>query len=86
MNQVPKKRQQKLSYKEQRELEQLPLLLEQLEQKIIIFQNEIVDPAFFQQSYEQMTVKLQKLAEAEQEFELAFSRWEYLEGIQSKQK
>ncbi|MFD0965470.1 ABC transporter ATP-binding protein [Seminibacterium arietis] len=86
LNQVPKKRQQKLSYKEQRELEQLPLLLEQLEQKIIIFQNEIADPAFFQQSYEQTTVKLQKLAEAEQEFELAFSRWEYLEGIQSKQK
>ena len=40
----------KLSYKEQRELEQLPQLLEELETKITVLQAEIADPAFFQQA------------------------------------
>ena len=69
----------KLSYKEQRELEQLPQLLEELEAKITVFQTEIGDPAFFQQPHDVTDAKLKALSDAESELEIAFLRWEELE-------
>ena len=69
----------KLSYKEQRELEQLPQLLEELETKIAALQAEIADPAFFQQAHDITDVKLKALADTEAELETAFLRWEELE-------
>ncbi|WP_118803023.1 ABC transporter ATP-binding protein [Haemophilus haemolyticus] len=69
----------KLSYKEQRELEQLPQLLEELETKITELQTEIADPAFFQQAHDITDAKLKALADTEAELETAFLRWEELE-------
>ena len=69
----------KLSYKEQRELEQLPQLLEELETKITALQAEIADPAFFQQAHDITDAKLKALADTEVELETAFLRWEELE-------
>ncbi|EGT75483.1 ABC transporter ATP-binding protein [Haemophilus haemolyticus] len=69
----------KLSYKEQRELEQLPQLLEKLETKITVLQAEIADPAFFQQAHDITDAKLKELADTEAELETAFLRWEELE-------
>jgi ABC transporter ATP-binding protein uup-1 len=69
----------KLSYKEQRELEQLPQLLEELETKITALQAEIADPAFFQQAHDITDAKLKSLADTEAELETAFLRWEELE-------
>lgn len=69
----------KLSYKEQRELEQLPQLLEELETKITALQAEIADPAFFQQAHDITDTKLKALADTEAELETAFLRWEELE-------
>ncbi|AXH83325.1 TPA: ABC transporter ATP-binding protein [Haemophilus influenzae] len=69
----------KLSYKEQRELEQLPQLLEELETKITALQAEIADPAFFQQTHYITDAKLKALADTEAELETAFLRWEELE-------
>ncbi|HHF4958792.1 ABC transporter ATP-binding protein [Haemophilus influenzae] len=69
----------KLSYKEQRELEQLPQLLEKLETKITTLQAEIADPAFFQQAHDITDAKLKALADTEAELETAFLRWEELE-------
>ncbi|HHE9997906.1 TPA: ABC transporter ATP-binding protein [Haemophilus influenzae] len=69
----------KLSYKEQRELEQLPQLLEELETKIAELQAEIADPAFFQQFHDITDAKLKALSDAEAELEKAFLRWEELE-------
>ncbi len=69
----------KLSYKEQRELEQLPQLLEELETKITTLQAEIADPAFFQQAHDITDTKLKALADTEAELETAFLRWEELE-------
>ena len=69
----------KLSYKEQRELEQLPQLLEELETKITALQAEIADPAFFQQAHDITDAKLKVLADTEAELETAFLRWEELE-------
>ena len=69
----------KLSYKEQRELEQLPQQLEELETKITVLQAEIADPAFFQQAHDITDAKLKALADTEAELETAFLRWEELE-------
>lgn len=69
----------KLSYKEQRELEQLPQLLEELETKMTALQAEIADPAFFQQTHYITDAKLKALADTEAELETAFLRWEELE-------
>lgn len=69
----------KLSYKEQRELEQFPQLLEELETKITALQAEIADPAFFQQAHDITDAKLKALADTEAELETAFLRWEELE-------
>ena len=69
----------KLSYKEQRELEQLPQLLEELEEKITALQAEIGDPHFFQQAHDLTDAKLKELSDTEAELETAFLRWEELE-------
>ena len=69
----------KLSYKEQRELEQLPQLLEELEEKITALQAEIGDPHFFQQAHDVTDAKLKELSDTETELETAFLRWEELD-------
>ncbi|OOF88691.1 ABC transporter ATP-binding protein [Rodentibacter ratti] len=69
----------KLSYKEQRELEQLPLQLEELEEKLTALQAEVSEPSFFQQSYEITDGKLKELADMEALLEQTFLRWEELE-------
>ncbi|PVX32687.1 ATP-binding cassette subfamily F protein uup [Pasteurella langaaensis DSM 22999] len=79
ISQPVRQRTVKLSYKEQRELEQLPQLLEELEEKLTALQEEVSSPEFFQQSHEYTAAKLQELAEKEQESENAFLRWEALE-------
>ncbi|WP_431308821.1 ATP-binding cassette domain-containing protein [Histophilus somni] len=78
-----KTRQVKLSYKERLELEQLPQLLEELEEKITALQTEISDVDFFQQPHEYTSTKLQTLADMEQDLETAFLRWEELEEKRS---
>ena len=75
----PKNRPIKLSYKEQRELEQLPQILEQLENEITALQTEIGSAEFFQQPHEYTAAKLQLLADKEQLMENTFLRWEELE-------
>lgn len=75
----PKNRPIKLSYKEQRELEQLPQILEQLENEITALQTEIGSAEFFQQPHEYTAAKLQLLADKEQLMESTFLRWEELE-------
>ncbi|MDY4279608.1 MAG: ABC transporter ATP-binding protein [[Pasteurella] mairii] len=79
-SQPHKPRTVKLSYKEQRELEQLPSLLEELEEKITALQEEIGDANFFQQPHDYTSAKLQLLADTEQALEEAFLRWENLEN------
>lgn len=69
----------KLSYKEQRELEQLPQQLEELEEKLTALQAEVSEPTFFQQSHEMTDAKLKELADTEALLEQTFLRWEELE-------
>ncbi|RYU68646.1 ABC transporter ATP-binding protein [Aliivibrio finisterrensis] len=72
----------KLSYKLQRELEQLPEILEKLENEITELQEKVNDASFFQQDPKKTDEVLGRLAEAEQELEVAFERWEELEALQ----
>ncbi|MBY7732363.1 ABC transporter ATP-binding protein [Vibrio bathopelagicus] len=74
----------KLSYKLQRELETLPLRLEELESEIETLQQEVNDPDFFSKSVEQTQPVLDKLSAVEQELEVAFERWEELEALQQE--
>ncbi|MGF1726400.1 ABC transporter ATP-binding protein [Photobacterium nomapromontoriensis] len=78
---TPKK---KLSYSLQRELDGLPLKIEELENEIAQLQEQINDPAFFQDVKNDTDVTLSRLAEVEAEFELAFERWEELEAMQKE--
>ncbi|GAB6262023.1 ATP-binding cassette ATPase Uup [Photobacterium sp. 53610] len=74
----------KLSYKLQKELEELPARLENLENEIAGLQEKINDPAFFQSAPDDTQVTLSRLAEAEQALEEAFERWEELEAMQKE--
>ncbi|WP_047678889.1 MULTISPECIES: ABC transporter ATP-binding protein [Xenorhabdus] len=73
----------KISYHLLRELEQLPSLLETLEQEIEQLQTQVSDPEFFSQSYEITQNVLQKLADKEQKLEKAFDRWQELEMMKN---
>ncbi|MGL5249809.1 MAG: ATP-binding cassette domain-containing protein, partial [Enterovibrio sp.] len=73
------KQQKKLSYKLQRELEYLPQLIEELEDKISTLQNQVNHPDFFQQDQATTQSVLQQLAQAQAQLEEAFLRWEDLE-------
>lgn len=70
----------KLSYKEQRELEQLPLLIEQLETQLAELQLFMTMPTFYQQDAAKITAKQQALEQLAAELEKAFARWEALES------
>ncbi|WP_017091491.1 ABC transporter ATP-binding protein [Vibrio splendidus] len=74
----------KLSYKLQRELEALPMRLDELETQIETLQEEVNDPSFFSKSVEQTQPVLDKLSAVEQELEVAFERWEELEALQQE--
>ena len=73
----------KLSYKEQRELEELPAKMEALEADIEALQTEVNSSDFFSKEIAYTQEKLQALAEKEAELEQAFERWEMLENIKN---
>lgn len=75
----PKK---KLSYKEVRELESLPKLIEELELKIEELQQVVNSPDFFKHDGEFTNDQLNQLTESESKLEDAFFRWEELEEKQ----
>lgn len=70
----------KLSYKLQRELDQLPAKMEALEAEIESLQKQIEDPDFFTAESDATGAVLNRLAEAESELEHCFDRWAELEG------
>ena len=76
----PEKAKRKLSYKEQRELEQLPARIEQLETEIAERSAAMNDPAFFQQDNAAIQRHNDALAKAQAELDGAYARWAELEG------
>ncbi|GAK83240.1 ABC transporter ATP-binding protein uup [Vibrio ponticus] len=79
-----KGKQKKLSYKLQRELEELPAKLESLEAEIESLQELVNSADFFTQAVDKTQPVLDKLAAVEQELEVAFERWEELEAMQQE--
>ncbi|MBD8897557.1 ATP-binding cassette domain-containing protein [Rhodanobacter sp. DHG33] len=70
----------KLSYKDQRELEQLPARIEQLEADIAARGEAMNDPSFFQQDSAAIVKANEALAKLQQELESAYARWTELDG------
>ncbi len=75
----PVNKPKKLSFKEQRELEQLPARIEQLDIAIAALHDIMGKPDFYQQGSEQITAKQDELQQREAELEAAFKRWGELE-------
>ncbi|CAD6878728.1 Bis-ABC ATPase Uup [Methylomonas albis] len=72
----------KLSFKEQRELEQLPVLIEQLETLQSQLTAEMNGANFYKQSADAVATKLAQLQNAEAELSRAYQRWDELEAMQ----
>ena len=70
----------KLSYKEKRELEQLPALIEQLEAELETLQAKVNDAEFFKQSSDQTQSTLNQLQHTESKLAQAYARWEELDA------
>jgi len=73
--QVKKKR----SFKEKKELEDLPGLIDELETLIETLQQQVNHADFFNQSQEQSNKILNQLAKSESKLEVAYARWQELD-------
>ncbi|RHW75352.1 ABC transporter ATP-binding protein [Colwellia sp. RSH04] len=69
----------KLSYKESKELEELPEIIDELETLIESLQEKINHADFFNQDSEQSQKILNQLAESESKLDVAYSRWQELD-------
>jgi ATP-binding cassette subfamily F protein uup len=72
----------KLSYKDQRELDQLPGEIEKLESGIATLQSQIADPSFYSQDNDNVQATLRELGSAEALLEQHIERWSELENKQ----
>jgi ATP-binding cassette subfamily F protein uup len=70
----------KLSYKDARELEQLPARIEQLEAEIAKHAEAMNDPSFYQQDNASIQKANDALAKAQAELDSAYARWTELDG------
>ena len=71
----------KLSYKEQRELEQLPARIEQLEQEQRQLTERLADPALYRDAPQQVTQMRTRFDAIEQQLSEALQRWQDLEDL-----
>jgi len=77
---APVKGPQKLSYKEEKELLELPQRIEALEEAQKQLQEETAQPPFYQQAPEKINQVLKSLSELTQDLDLAYQRWEALDA------
>ncbi|MBK9576889.1 MAG: ATP-binding cassette domain-containing protein [Fibrobacterota bacterium] len=70
----------KLSYKETRELESLPGLIEKLESEQAALGEAMADPAFYRKPADEIAKTNARLAQLETEIAFAYTRWEELGG------
>ncbi len=71
----------KMSFKDQRELETLPALVEKLETDIAAVNAAMTRPDFYQQSRDDIALAQTRLAQAQIELDAAYARWEALETL-----
>src|SRR5690554_6572216 len=77
-------RKKKLSYKLQRELEQLPEYIATLEEEQKILEQQTLAPEFYLQPHTETAPILERLAELENELMAALERWDELENLQQE--
>ncbi|MEE4145856.1 MAG: ATP-binding cassette domain-containing protein [Halieaceae bacterium] len=70
----------KLSYKDQRELEAMPALIESLEQRQQALEQTMAQPDFYQREHSQVQELIARLAAVQEEMEAAFERWAELDA------
>ena len=70
----------KLSYKDARELEQLPLRIEQLETRLAELTAQMNEPAFYQRDVAGINAHNASLAQTQAELDASFARWAELDG------
>ena len=80
--QAPAKAAKKLSYKDQRELEQLPDRMESIETEIGEIESKMADNEFFMKPVTETQPVIDKLAQLNEELEQALERWEYLASFE----
>ena len=71
----------KLSFKDQREYDALPALIESLETELEALAEKVGSSEFYQNDNEVVQATLKKLEDKEGELETAFERWEILESL-----
>lgn len=69
----------KLSYKDARELEQLPGLIETLEQQVAALTEAMNDPGFYQRDTAAMAAHTAALGDAQAQLDAAYARWSELD-------
>ncbi len=74
----------KLGYKEQRELDALPGLIDQLESRCEALEIEISAPGFYGRERDATQQTIDRLADSRSELEAAYNRWQELEGKMSE--
>ena len=72
------KQPKKLSYKDQKEAEELPKKIETLEKEQSDLLQITTSADFYQQPQEKITIAMDKLKKLEQDLEVAYRRWEEL--------
>ena len=72
----------KLSYKDQRELDQLPAEIESLETAVATLQQTVADPGFYAKEQDMIQSTLRDLANTEALLESRIERWSELEELQ----
>ncbi|MCL4109654.1 UNVERIFIED_CONTAM: hypothetical protein GTU68_055015 [Idotea baltica] len=77
---TPSKSKTKLSYKEQAELDKLPLLIDELETKQAALQQQMADPAFYKEDRDTIAKTQKELDKVSAKLQTAFERWELLDG------
>ena len=70
----------KLSYKEQRELEQLPQQIEEQEQALHQLEAQMSDPGFYQQDKQAIAATLAEVETLRDKLKHAYQRWEQLDA------
>ncbi len=78
-----KKKNNKLSYKDQRELDSLPAKIELLEEQMESLQQKMGEPSFYQQSQSEIAASNKQLETLTSELEAAMDRWEALEAMKT---
>jgi ATP-binding cassette subfamily F protein uup len=77
---LPPATRRKLSYKDTRELEQLPARIEALEARLAELTARSGDPAFYQRAPGAITAHNAELAQVQVDLDAAYARWAELEG------